>query len=92
MELQLSDLAETRWTVKFRHYVKLRKALGKQFRALFIVDQNGVRYIDCEGGDLPFGRQLVDDVLHRTETAMSQAHCFLAAELALRAQKQATAL
>ena len=35
---------------------------------------------------LPYGRQLVDDVLHRTETAMPQAHCFLAMELALRAQ------
>jgi hypothetical protein len=38
---------------------------------------------------LPFGRQLVDDILNRTETAMSQAHCFLATELALTAQKQA---
>jgi hypothetical protein len=31
----------------------------------------------------------VDDVLNRTETAMSQAHCFLATELALKAQKAA---
>ncbi len=34
----------------------------------------------------PFGRQLVDDVLNRTETAMPQAHAFLASELAVRAQ------
>jgi hypothetical protein len=34
----------------------------------------------------------VDDVLNRTETAMPQEHCFLATELALRAQKQAQAL
>ncbi|MES2694015.1 MAG: Gfo/Idh/MocA family oxidoreductase [Verrucomicrobiota bacterium] len=34
----------------------------------------------------PFGRQLVDDVINRTETAMTQAHAFLASELAVRAQ------
>ena len=41
---------------------------------------------------LPFGERLVDDVLNRTETAMPQAHCFLATELALRAQKAARKL
>lgn len=56
---------------------------------LFIVDGKGVRYIDCKHVDLPYGRQLVDDVRHRTETAMSQAHCFLSTELAIRAQQQA---
>jgi len=30
--------------------------------------------------------------LNRTETAMSQEHCFLATELALKAQKQAKKL
>jgi hypothetical protein len=38
---------------------------------------------------LPYGAQLVSDVLDRTETAMPQAHCFLATELVLKAQKQA---
>ena len=38
---------------------------------------------------LPYGHQLVDDVLNRTETAMPQAHCFLAMELAIRAQASA---
>ena len=47
------------------------------------------RYIDCKDVELPYGKQLVDDVLNRTETAMPQAHCFLATELALKAQKQA---
>lgn len=32
------------------------------------------------------GGQLVDDILHRTETAVPQAHTFLASELAVRAQ------
>ena len=38
---------------------------------------------------LPYGDQLVADVLNRTETAMPQAHCFLAMELVLKAQAQA---
>jgi len=38
---------------------------------------------------MPFGEQVVQDVLNRTETAMSQAHCFLASELALKAQAMA---
>jgi hypothetical protein len=56
---------------------------------LFLVDQKETRYVDSQDQDLPYGRQIVDDVLNRTETAMPQEHCFLAMELALRAQKQA---
>jgi hypothetical protein len=40
--------------------------------------------------NLPHGELLVNDVLNRTETAMTQAHCFLSTELALIAQKNAT--
>ena len=43
----------------------------------------------CHEVPLPFGPALVRDVLERTETAMPQAHCFLATELALQAQAQA---
>jgi predicted dehydrogenase len=56
---------------------------------LFIVDQKETRYIDCKDVDLPYGTRLVDDVLNRTETAMPQAHTFLAMELALTAEKNA---
>jgi predicted dehydrogenase len=56
---------------------------------LFLVDQKETRYIDCSKVALPYGEQLVSDVLNRTETAMGQAHCFLATELILQAQKQA---
>ena len=59
---------------------------------LFLVDQKETSYIDCHDVPLPYGTQLVSDVLNRTETAMPQAHCFLAAELVLRAQKQAQSL
>jgi len=56
---------------------------------LFLVDQKATRYVDCREVPLPYGTQLVSDVLNRTETAMPQAHCFLATELVLKAQKQA---
>jgi len=59
---------------------------------LFLVDQKETRYLDCKDQKLPYGEQLVDDVLNRTDTAMSQAHCFRATELALQAQKQARPL
>jgi predicted dehydrogenase len=56
---------------------------------LFLVDQKETRYVDCQNVALPYGEQLVADVLNRSETAMTQAHCFLATELMLKAQKQA---
>ena len=59
---------------------------------LFLVDNKDTRYVDCRDVALPYGAQLVSDVVNRTETAMSQAHCFLATELVLKAQKQAQPL
>ncbi len=59
---------------------------------LFLVDQKETRYIDCSKQNLPYGEQLVSDVINRTETAMPQAHCFLAMELVLKAQRQAQSL
>jgi hypothetical protein len=59
---------------------------------LFLVDQKETRYVDCTDVDLPYGHQLVSDVVDRTETTMTQAHCFLATELILKAQKQAKVL
>lgn len=56
---------------------------------LFLVNQKETVYIDCSQQNLPYGGRLVDDVLNRTETAMTQEHCFLATELALKAQKNA---
>jgi hypothetical protein len=56
------------------------------------VDQKGIQYIDCNEVELPYGRQLADDIINRTETAMPQTHVFLASELALRAEANATRL
>jgi predicted dehydrogenase len=59
---------------------------------LFLVDQKETRYFDCKQEPLYYGEQLVQDILHRTETAMTQEHCFLATEIALKAQKNAQKL
>ena len=77
-------------------YMELRKYIDLAGRPggdhLFLVDKQETRYIDCRDQDLPFGRQLLNDVRNRTETAMPQAHAFLASELALRAQAMARSL
>lgn len=71
-------------------YIELRKNIDIAGRPggshLFLVDKQGIQYIDCKEVPLVFGAQLVQDVLNRTETAMPQARCFLASELALQAQ------
>jgi predicted dehydrogenase len=74
-------------------FIEIRKNIDIGGRAggshLFLVDQKETRYVDCREVPLPYGEQLVADVLNRTETAMPQAHCFLATELILEAQKAA---
>jgi len=59
---------------------------------LYWVDHKGMHYEDCGQVELPYGKQLAFDILNRTDTAMTQAHCFLASELALRAEAQAARL
>lgn len=74
-------------------YIELRKNIDIAGRTgkdhLFIVDQQSTRYIDCSDVPLTYGAQLVNDVINRTETAMTQAHCFLVSELSLLAQCRA---
>ena len=73
--------------IELRKYVDIAGRPGKDH--LFLVDGKGVQHIDCTEVDLPYGPALVQDVLNRTETAMGQAHCFKAMELALTAQAMA---
>lgn len=74
-------------------FIEIRKNIDPGGREggnhLIITDNKETRYLDCSKEPLPYGGQLVNDVLNRTETAMTQEHCFLATELALKAQKQA---
>ncbi|HMR31362.1 MAG TPA: Gfo/Idh/MocA family oxidoreductase [Geminicoccaceae bacterium] len=73
--------------IELRKYVDIAGRPGKDH--LFLVDGKGTRHIDCSDVELPYGPALVQDVLNRTETAMGQAHCFKAMELALTAQAMA---
>ena len=72
-------------------YIELRKYIDiagrKGANHLFLVNNKETTYYDCSSVYLPYGEQLVADVVNRTETAMPQDHCFLATELALTAQK-----
>jgi predicted dehydrogenase len=76
--------------IELRKYVDIGGRPGGSH--LFLVDQKETRYVDCSDQLLPYGGRLVDDVVNRTETAMPQEHCFVAMELALKAQKQAQRL
>ena len=77
-------------------YIEVRKNIDLEGRPggdhLFLVDKTKTHYFDCSGVHCPFGDQLTHDIIHRTETAMTQEHCFLASELALRAQAGAMRL
>jgi predicted dehydrogenase len=93
----LATWGDTRLTVLGTEgYLEVRKNIDIAGRAgashLFLVDMKQTRYIDCKDVPLPYGPQLVNDLLNRTETAMSQDHCFLAMELALKAQAKAQRL
>jgi predicted dehydrogenase len=77
-------------------FIEIRKNIDIAGRSggshLFLVDQKETRYVDCSQQKLPYGELLVDDVLNRTETAMPQAHCLLAMELAIKAEQNAQRL
>jgi predicted dehydrogenase len=77
-------------------FIEIRKNIDIAGRTggnhLFLVDQKDTRYIDCRDVPLSYGPDLVSDVINRTETAMSQTHCFLTTELMLKAQAQAQRL
>jgi predicted dehydrogenase len=74
-------------------YIEVRKNIDLAGRDggnhLFLVNQKETVYVDSSKAEVVYGKQLVEDILNRTETAMSQEHCFLAAELSIIAQKQA---
>jgi len=77
-------------------YIELRKYIDIAGRTggnhLFVVDQRQTRYLDCNKVALPFGPQFVADIVNRTHTAQDQEQALLAAELVLKAQKNAKVL
>lgn len=76
-------------TIEMRKYIDIAGREGKDH--LFLVDKTGMHHLDCSNEDLPYGRNFLNDVRDRTETAMGQEHCFKAMELTLKAQAMAEA-
>lgn len=76
-------------------YIEIRKYidLAQQEREgdhVLLVNQDGEQHFRVHGQvGFPFFGELILDCLHRTENAMTQAHCFKAAELCVQAEMQA---
>jgi predicted dehydrogenase len=76
-------------------FIELRKYLnlgipGSGSDHVFLANRQGETYYHVSGKvGYPYFGALILDCLNRTENAMTQEHCFKAAELAVRAQIQA---
>lgn len=79
----------TQGTIELRKYVDPAGRPGTDH--LFLVNGQRCEHIDASGAGTPYFARLAADVVERTQTAMSQRHCFQVMELALRAQAQADA-
>jgi predicted dehydrogenase len=73
--------------LELRKYIDIAGQPGGDH--LFLVNQRGIERISCDAVDLPYGRQLMEDIRNRTQTAMLQEHVFLASQLALEAEQKA---
>lgn len=77
----------TEGTIELRKYVDIARSDTTDH--LYLVNGTRCEYMDCRDAGYPYFEQLADDIRHRTETAMPQAHCFKVMELALQAQAMA---
>lgn len=79
----------TKGTIEVRKYVNVATDMQGGGH-IFLVNQEGEKYINAAGvTGYPFFGQLILDCLNGTENAMTQDHCFKAAELSLQAQNLA---
>lgn len=73
-------------------YIEVRKYNDitlepQESQVVYLVDYEGEKRIPCSGKiGFPFYGQLILDCLNGTEDAMTQEHCFKAAELSMKAQ------
>ena len=75
--------------IEIRKYINLASS-ASDGNHVFLVNKNGEQYVNASGvTGFPFFGRLILDCLNRTETAMTQANAFKAAELCLKAQEQA---
>ncbi len=72
-------------------YIEVRKYLDvandKSGNHVYLVNNEGEHHLHVDGQvGYPYFGQLIKDCLDRTENAMTQRHCFKAAELGIKAQ------
>ena len=74
-------------------YIEIRKytdlAKSETGNHLYYANNEEVNHIDCGDVKLPYFRNLINDVLNRSETACSQKLTYLTMELAIKAQELA---
>ena len=71
--------------IEIRKYTDLAKSdTGNH---LYYANNEEVKHIDCSDVKLPYFRNLINDVLNRTESACSQELTYLTMELAIKAQE-----
>ena len=71
--------------IEIRKYTDLAKSNNGNH--LIYANNDEVKYIDCSDVKLPYFRNLINDVLNRTETACSQNLTYISMELAIKAQE-----
>ncbi len=75
--------------IEVRKYNDLTRE-PQESQVIYLVDHEGEKRIPCSGKiGFPFYGRLILDCLNRTEEAMTQEHCFKAAELSMKAQREA---
>ena len=70
--------------IEIRKYTDLSRSDSGNH--LYLANNDEVKYLDCSNVKLPYFRNLINDVLDRTETACSQELTYLSMELAIKAQ------
>jgi predicted dehydrogenase len=81
----------TKGYIELRKYVDITRDLGGNH--VYLVDNESEKHFAVSGQvGYPFFGGLILDCLNRTDKAMTQEHAFKAAELCLKAQKQAVVL
>ena len=73
--------------IEIRKYTDLAKSETRNHS--YYANNQEVKHIDCKDVKLPYFRNLINDVLNRSETACSQELTYFTMELAIKAQELA---
>ena len=71
--------------IEIRKYIDLAKSNSGNH--LYYANNEEVKHLDCKNVKLPYFRNLIEDVLNRSETACKQELTYLTMELAIKAQE-----